>query len=63
MDVSKGSAAGTFLLDTGSTSGLRQHPTLSNENDMTIREFLLQFSSEPSQRKKDSSIVRVTSGK
>ncbi len=47
MDAGKGTAARPLLLDTGSPGGLAQHPALSNENNMTVREFLLELPGQP----------------
>lgn len=49
MDVGQGAAARPLLLDTRSASGLAQHPALGNEDNMAVREFLLQFASQPRQ--------------
>lgn len=43
-------AAGTLLLYTGGTGGLAEDATLADEHDVTIREFLLKFTGEPSYR-------------
>lgn len=47
MDVCEGAAARPLLPDTRSASGLAQHPALGNEDNMAVREFLLQFTSKP----------------
>jgi hypothetical protein len=48
MDSGKGSAARTLLLNTRAASRKREDTSLSNEDNMTIREFLLQFTGKPS---------------
>lgn len=47
MYVGECTGAGSLLLHPRITGGLAQHPTLSNENDVAVREFLLQLTGEP----------------
>lgn len=47
MNAGEGPAAGTLLLDTGSTGGLAQHPALGNENNVAVRELLLELTGQP----------------
>jgi hypothetical protein len=44
--VGECTGAGSLLLDPRVTGGLAQHPTLSNENDVAVREFLLELTGE-----------------
>ena len=48
VDAGKGAAAGTLLHDAGGTGGLAQHPALGNEDDMAVRELLLELPGQPS---------------
>jgi len=46
VDVGKCTVARPLLLDAGGTGRFAQHPALRNENNMTVRELLLQFPCE-----------------
>ena len=52
MDTSQSTAARPLLLDTGVTGGFAQHSTLCNENDVTVRELLLELSGQSKHHKK-----------
>ena len=43
MDTSQSTAVRLFLLDTGVTGGFAQHSMLCNENNLTVREPLLEL--------------------
>ena len=47
VDARESAATGTLLLNTGGAGGLAQHPTLGNEDNMTVGELLLQFPGQP----------------
>jgi len=47
VDAGEGTAAGSLLLNAGVTGGLAQHPALGNEDDVTVRELLLEFPGQP----------------
>jgi hypothetical protein len=47
VNVGESAAARPFLFNTGIAGGLGQHPTLCDEDDMTIGEFLLKFPCKP----------------
>ena len=46
MNGSKRTVAGTFLLNTRGTGWLAQHSALANENNMTVRELLLELTGQ-----------------
>ena len=52
MNTSQSTAARPLLLDTGVTGRFAQHPTLCNENDVTVGEFLFKLSGQPKQYNK-----------
>ena len=47
VDAREGAATGPLLLHPRSTGGLAQHPSLGNENDMAVRELLLELTGQP----------------
>ena len=51
VDTCERAATGTLLLDTGGAGGLAQHPTLGNEDDVAVRELLLEFPGQPADTK------------
>ena len=54
MNTSQSTATGPLLLDTGITGGFAQHSALCNENDMTVRELLLELSGQSKQNIRNS---------
>lgn len=49
MDRGEGSATGSLLLDTGVTGGLGEDSALGDEDDVTVRELLLELTGESMQ--------------
>ena len=47
MDVGEGAAAGALLLDTRSARRLAKHATLGDEDDVAVRELLLELTGQP----------------
>ena len=52
MNVRQGAGTGALLLYAGGASRLAEHPALSHEDDMAVRELLLELTSQA---------IRVTS--
>lgn len=47
VDSRKGTAAGTLLLNARATAGLAKDPALANEDDVAVRELLLELAGQP----------------
>ena len=50
MDARERAGTGALLLYAGVAGGLAEHPALSNEDDMTVRELLLELPGQPSRK-------------
>ena len=46
MNLLEGSASGSLLLHSGNTGGLSHHSSLSDEDNVSVGELLLELSSE-----------------
>ncbi len=51
MNVREGAGTGALLLYAGGAGRLAEHPTLSDEDNVTVRELLLELTGQPVDRK------------